>query len=57
MKRHDISNEENTQGDVITTSAYHSIVSPNAIREGNVPGEYVLLLQQFRIIRPGRMLL
>jgi hypothetical protein len=57
MKPHDVSNTGNVTGSVIYTPVCGSVVSHHAVREGNVPGEYVVLQQQRRMIRPGRMLL
>lgn len=57
MKRHDVSNTGNVTDGVIYTQVCSSVVSNHAVREGNVPGEYVVLQQQRRMIRPGRMLL
>lgn len=57
MKRHDVSTTRNTVGGVKYTPVCNSYVSHDAVREGNVPGEYVMLPKQHRMIRPGRMLL
>ncbi len=57
MKRHNVSNSRNAVDSVIYASVCSYAASYHAVREGNVPGEYVMLPQQHLMIRPGQMLL
>ncbi len=44
-------------GGVDRGSVFETLSALHTLREVHVPGEYVLLRQQYRMIRPGRLLL